>query len=161
LKTISRVALLVAAVAIAGCASTGTTTPPAASSPAPAPAPAAATVAAPGPDLPTLKVSVDCGACEVDPAVPAKIVESYSATAAKAGRKVTAAKEAKLVIKDYSARNGAARFFAGAMAGKDEIKAVITYQGKTYSVEEYYRNAWMGITAVAEKIGEMSFNELK
>lgn len=157
MKTTYRAALLAAAVAITGCASTGTTTTPATSTPAPAPAVPAANL----PELPTLKVSLDCGPCQVDPAIPGQIVDGYNAAAAKAGRKVTSAKEAQLVIKDYSARNNAARFLVGAMAGKDEIKAVVTYQGKTYNVEDYYRNAWMGISTLAAKIGDMTYGELK
>ncbi|MFM9879895.1 MAG: hypothetical protein ACKVOO_05735, partial [Burkholderiaceae bacterium] len=80
---------------------------------------------------------------------------------AKAGHKVSATKEANLVIKEYTARNDAARFLAGALAGKDEIKAVISYQGKTYAVEDYYRNAWLGIDVLAKKIGEMTHAEVK
>ncbi len=108
-----------------------------------------------------LKVAFDCGACEVKPTIPTLIVESYNAAAAKAGRKVSATKEANLTIKEYTARNDTARFLAGAFAGKDEIKAVVTYQDKTYFVEDYYRNAWLGIDNLAENIGEMTYIDLK
>ena len=112
-------------------------------------------------EMPTLKVAIDCGACEVKPTISALIVEGYNEAATKSGRKVSATKEANLTVKEYTARNDAARFLVGAMAGKDEIKAVITYQGKTYSVEDYYRNAWMGIDTLAKKIGELTYAELK
>ena len=95
------------------------------------------------------------------PTIPALIVEGYTEAARAAGRKVSATAEATLTIKEYTSRNDAARFFAGAFAGKDEIKVVIAYQGKTYAVEDYYRNAWLGIDTLAKKIGEMSYAELK
>ncbi len=140
-----------AALMIAGCASTtpGGTAPVGT-------APAAAVT-----EVPTLKVAVDCGKCEVKPTIPGLIVEGYNAAAAKAGHKVSATKEANLVIKEYTARNDAARFLAGAFAGKDEIKAVTTYQGKTHAVEDYYRNAWLGIDVLAKKIGEMTHAQIK
>ena len=143
------VLLLVSTAAfISGCASTTQTSPSA--------QPADSAV-----EVPALKVAIDCGACEVKPAIPALIVAGYNEAAAKSGRKVSATKDANLAIKEYTARNDAARFLVGAMAGKDEIKAVITYEGKTYSVEDYYRNAWMGIDTLAKKIGEMTYAELK
>jgi hypothetical protein len=141
-----------AALLIAGCASTtpgGT-----------APGGAAPTVAAVT-EVPTLKVALDCGKCEVKPTIPGLIVEGYNGAAAKAGHKVSATKEATLVVKEYTARNDAARFLAGAFAGKDEIKAELTYQGKTYAVEDYYRNAWLGIDVLAKKIGEMTHAQVK
>jgi hypothetical protein len=137
-----------AAVIVSGCANTTQTSPTA--------QPINTAV-----EMPALKVAIDCGACQVKPTIPALIAEGYNEAAAKSGRKVSATKEANLTIKEYTARNDAARFLAGAMAGKDEIKAVITYQGKTYSVEDYYRNAWMGIDTLAKKIGELSYAELK
>jgi hypothetical protein len=112
-------------------------------------------------EVPTLRVVVDCGVCAVKPTIPSLIIEGYNEAASKAGRKVSTTKEASLTIKEYTARSDAARFLAGAFAGKDEIKAVIAYQGKTYAVEDYYRNAWLGIETLAKKIGEMSYAEIK
>ena len=146
----NHLALLAVSIAavISGCAGTAQTTP-------------GAPTAASTEEVPTLKVAVDCGACQVKPSIPALIVESYNAAAAKDGRKVSAAKEASLTIKEYTARGDAARFLAGAFAGKDEIKAAITYQDKTFSIEDYYRNAWLGIDALARNIGEMAYGGLK
>ncbi|MFO0106972.1 MAG: hypothetical protein ACK52H_06830 [Burkholderiales bacterium] len=107
-------------------------------------------------EVPRLKVTVDCGNCDVKPTVSKLIIEGYNTAAAKSGRKVSESNEANLVIKEYSARSDAARFMAGALAGKDEIKAVVTYQGSNYSVEDYYRNAWQGIDTLAKKIGQMA-----
>lgn len=112
-------------------------------------------------EVPALKVSIDCGACTVKPTIPGLIVEGYNEAANKAGRKVSATSQASLTIKEYIARGDAARFLAGAFAGKDEIKVVIAHEGKTYAVEDYYRNAWLGIDTLAKKIGEMSYAELK
>lgn len=112
-------------------------------------------------EMPTLKVTVDCGTCTVKPTILGLIVEGYNEAATKAGRKVSATSQASVTIKEYAARGDAARFLAGAFAGKDEIKVVIAYEGKTYAVEDYYRNAWLGIDTLAKKIGEMSYAELK
>ncbi len=49
----------------------------------------------------------------------------------------------------------------GAFAGKDEIKAIITYDRKTFLVEDYYRNVLQGIDVLTRKIGAMSYAELK
>ena len=141
--------LVAGAAIVSGCATTTQT--------GPGPQPIAASKA----ELPALKVTVDCGPCVVKPTIPSLIVAGYNEAAAKAGRKVTTGKEANLTVKAYIAREDAARFLAGAFAGKDEIKAVIAYQGKTYSVEDYYRNAWLGIDTLAKKIGEMAYAELK
>lgn len=150
MKIKNHLGLLVVSVAafVSGCASNSQTVP--GTQPA-------ATVT----EVPTLKVAVDCGACEVKPTIPSLIVEGYNEAAAKSGAKLSATKEADLSIKEYTARNDTARFLVGAFAGKDEIKAVITYQGKSYPVEDYYRNAWLGIDTLARKIGEMAYTELK
>ena len=144
--------LAAAALVISGCATTAPGSPGATGTDAPA---------AVAQEVPSLKVTVDCGACQVKPIVPGLIVEGYNEAAAKAGQKVSSTQEATLVIKEYTARGDAARFFAGALAGKDEIKATVSYQGKTYTVEDYYRNAWLGIDALAKKIGQMTHAELK
>jgi len=141
--------LAAGAVILSGCATTA--------QPGSMQQPAAAAVA----EVPTLKVALDCGPCVVKPAIPSLIAGGYNEAVAKAGRKVSKEKEARLIVKEYVAREDGARFLAGAFAGKDEIKAVIVYQGKTYPVEDYYRNAWLGIDTLAKKIGEMAYAELK
>jgi hypothetical protein len=77
-----------------------------------------------------LKVTVDCGACAVKPSIPFVIIEGYNQAANNDGRKVSTTSEANLTIKAYTARDDAARLLFGAFAGKDEIKAVVAYQGK-------------------------------
>lgn len=115
----------------------------------------------PAAQVPTLAVKLDCGACEVRPTVPPLIVEGYNAAAVQAGAVVTADRQATMTIKAYEARSDAGRLLAGALAGKEEIKAEISYQDKKYAVEDYYRNAWQGIESLAKKIGEMAFDKLK
>jgi len=112
-------------------------------------------------DVPALKVTVDCGACAVKPSIPFLIIEGYNQAANNDGRKVSTTSEANLTIKAYTARDDAARLLFGAFAGKDEIKAVVAYHGKTYVLEDYYRNTIFGIDTLAKKIGEKSYAELK
>ena len=154
----NNVGIVVASVAIlvSGCASTTptTTNTNAGTGVGAQPTPLVA-------EVPALQVTIDCGTCAVKPTIPSLIVEGYNEAASKAGRKVSKVNYANLTIKEYVARGDAARFLAGAFAGKDEIKAVIAYQGKNYAVEDYYRNAWLGIDTLAKKIGEMSYAELK
>lgn len=109
---------------------------------------------------PTLAVTSDCGACVVRPTVPGLIQQGYRDAAAKAGVQLSADKQAALTIKDYADRNDAARFMVGIFAGKDAIKATVAAEDKTFVVEDYYRNAWLGIEALARKIGEMTFEEI-
>jgi hypothetical protein len=111
--------------------------------------------------VPSLKVVLDCGACEVRPTVPGLIQEGYNAAAADAGAKVSTSTEAVLTIKEYADRNDSARFFAGAFAGKDAIKATLVSGGKEFTIEDYYRNAWKGIESLAKKIGASAFEELE
>lgn len=111
--------------------------------------------------VPSLKVVLDCGACQVRPTIPALIQEGYNTAAADAGAKVSTSTEAVLTIKDYSDRSDGARFFAGAFAGKDEIKASLVAGGKEFAIQDYYRNAWKGIETLAKKIGASAFEELE
>ncbi len=173
----SRLLLVFIAAVLSACASkpqSGAAVQPApattatASTSATAGAPTTATPATSAPatsavvaDVPTLKVVLDCGACEVKPNIAGLVIDGYTQAAAKVGAKVSAANEATLTIKEYRARGDAARFFVGIFAGRDEIKAVITYQGKTFMVEDYYSNAWQGIDSVAKNIGEMAYGQLK
>ncbi len=132
---------------LAGCASSTVQTASTASGASKPPPPT---------EVPRLKVAIDCGGCAVRPVVRSLIIEGYNEAAAKAGHQVSATKEANLVIKEYTARSDAARFLAGAFAGKDEIKAVVSFEGKSFSVEDYYLNAWLGIEVLAKKIGAMT-----
>jgi hypothetical protein len=115
---------------------------------------------APPREVPRIRVIADCGTCVVKPGVPELIVEGYQAAAAGSGAKLMPGQEALVVIKEYAARDDTARFLAGAFAGKDEIKAAVAFQGKTFMVEDYYRNAWLGIDHLAKKIGEMVFERV-
>jgi hypothetical protein len=111
--------------------------------------------------VPTLKVELACGNCQVRANVPALIQEGYNTAAASAGAKVVPSSEAVLTIKEYSERGDAARFLVGAFAGKDEIKATVVAKDKQFSLEDYYRNAWQGIESLAQKIGATTFEQLQ
>jgi len=121
---------------------------------------ASATSAAP-PEVPGLKVVIDCGACKVRDNVPALIGAGYKEAAAGSGVQVAATPEAIVTIKEYAARSDGARFFAGAFAGKDLIRADVAYQEKKFTVTDYYRNAWLGIESLAKKIGGMIFEKMQ
>jgi hypothetical protein len=123
----------------------------------PAPDPVAG---AAGREVPSLKVVADCGACNVRPSVQHLIVEGYHRAAAESGAKVVASQEATVTIKEYSARDDAARFLVGVFAGKDEIKATVTSKDKKFEVEDYYMNRLLGIDALARKIGGMIFEQV-
>jgi hypothetical protein len=135
-----------ASLAISGCASTAPDSSP--------------RTQAPLREVPSLKVVTECGSCKVRPSVPGLIVEGYRNAAAKSGAKLVPGKEATLTIREYSARDDGARFVVGAFAGKDEIKATVNFQGKQFMVEDYYYTAWLGIEALARKIGEMTFERM-
>jgi hypothetical protein len=111
-------------------------------------------------DVPTLKVVVDCGGCKVKSDLKALVAEGYNGAASQAGAKVLPSKVATLTIKEYVARDDSARFWAGAFAGKDEIKAVLSYQGKQFPVEDYARMAFKGIDNVAKNVGEKAYEQL-
>jgi hypothetical protein len=111
-------------------------------------------------DVPAIKVVVDCGACQVRPEVPGYIAEGYARAAAEARARLAPNQEATVSIKYYAARDDAARFLFGVMAGKDEIRASVSFEGKEFFVEDYYVNAWLGIDYLASKIGGMVFEQL-
>jgi hypothetical protein len=142
----------VVSLVVSGCATQSPDSPGGAQAlPREAPARAAAR------EVPKVRVVLDCGACEVKPGIAELIVEGYEMAVSGAQAKIVAQREALVVIKEYSARDDAARFMLGAFAGKDEIKAAVAYQEKTFMVEDYYVNAWLGIDHLARKIGELVF----
>jgi hypothetical protein len=143
---ISTAAALAIAAVLAGCAAPGSQTS----------APAAAAR-----EVPALKVSFDCGTCQPRDNSAQLIAEGYNEAVTQAGAKVNPAMQAVLVVREYTARDDTARFLVGAFAGKDEIKASVTYGSQKFDVEDYYRNAWLGIDALARKIGELTFQNLK
>jgi hypothetical protein len=136
---------LILAAALAGGAAPAPTTSP----------------GAPAREVPALNVRFDCGACQPRADSGKLIAEGYNEAATQAGAKVNPAMEATLIVKEYTARDDAARFLVGAFAGKDEIKASVSYGTQHFEVEDYYRNAWLGIDALARKIGELAFQSLK
>lgn len=110
--------------------------------------------------VPSLQVKSDCGKCKIRNNIASLIIDGYNKAAINAGAKISSKSNAIITIKEYVERGDTERFLAGAFAGKDEIKASITYQGKDYFVEDYYRNAWLGIETLATKIGELTFEKM-
>lgn len=149
------------AALVAGCANTHSGAAPAGPSAPSSTAASAAKAAGSGPRMPKLVVKTDCGTCEVSESVQGYITDAYARLATEDGAQISSTEVATLTIRSYTARSGFARMTAGAFAGKDEIKAVIDFQGKTHEVEDYYRNAWQGIGQVAENIGELAYGKLK
>lgn len=115
---------------------------------------------APLTEVPHLKVLLDCGGCQVRPNAGDLIVDGYTEAVARAGAKLSRDLEATVSIKEYTARDDTARMLVGVFAGKDEIKAVVTFKGKRFEVEDYYRNAWFGINSLSRKIGELVFEKM-
>lgn len=116
---------------------------------------------APLAEVPSIKIVIDCAPCQVRPSVSPLILEGYREAATESGMQVSSTLEATVTIKQYSDRNDAARHLLGIFAGEDAIQANVTYQEKTFIVEDYYRNAWLGIESLAKKIGEMVFAQMK
>ena len=149
MKNVSWTGLFVIAtcVVLSGCATT---------SQAPSPSEQASNI-----QIPSLKVVIDCGSCQVRTNIPSLILDGYKEAAAKSGVFIAPTVDALVTIKKYSDRDDTVRLLVGIFAGKDEIQAVVTYQSKQFLVEDYYRNAWLGIESLATKIGWMIFEEIK
>lgn len=116
--------------------------------------------------VPDISVVIDCGDCQVRPSVPEAIHKGYAAAAFKAGVPIAGDAKLMLTIKGYTERGLAERsaLFAVsllvppvAFALKDEIKADALVDGKPVSLEYHYRVPFLGIDAVAQKLGERTF----
>jgi hypothetical protein len=115
--------------------------------------------------MPGLNVMIDCADCKVDPQVSAAIRQTYDTSAAKHGVSIDPAKQATFTIKEYTQRGGGQRavsILAGplAFALKDEIKGVVSLGARREPIDYTYRNPFLGISSVAKKVGEMSFDAL-
>lgn len=111
-------------------------------------------------EVPDIRIKLECGTCKVRENVTTLIAKGYKDAVTKAGKKISATKFLDVSITDYTDRNDAARVLAGVFAGKDEIKTKVTNEGQSFVVEDYYRNAWLGIEHLSEKIGKMIFEKI-
>jgi hypothetical protein len=102
-----------------------------------------------------------CGICEAPDTVPNLIAQGYAKAAAKSGKTVSSAAEATVAITVFTRRPPDARIKFGAFAGKDELKALVTYKNKRFEVEDSYSNALMGMNSLALRIGEMVFKKIR
>lgn len=113
--------------------------------------------------VPGISVVMDCGQCQVAPAIPDLIRTAYADAAAKAGVAIAGDAQMAVTIKEYKDRSMTIRalsVLAGPLAFslKDEIKAVALVDGKPVALEYSYRVPFWGIETVATKLGEMSFD---
>lgn len=118
--------------------------------------------ATPPKSVPGIAVVVDCGDCHVRPSVPELIRTAYASAAAKSGASIADDKAITLTITDYTERSLAMRslsLIAGplALALKDEIRAVAVIDGTPLPLDYSVRLPFLGIEAVASKLGELSF----
>lgn len=104
---------------------------------------------------------LDCGPYQVRENVPSLIIASYNAEAASDKRVVSPARQAVLKITGYSERNTAARILVGVFAGKDEIRGVVEYDGKTFDFDEASRSSFTDIESAARELGETIYDELE
>lgn len=109
--------------------------------------------------VPKLKVVNNC-ACSVPQDIPGLIGAGYNIAAHNAGKPVNAEDEAVFSIIKFSKRDSAARLLGGVFAGKDEITGVVSYKGRTFTVNEYYVNIIQTIDDAANKVGLYAFNGL-
>ena len=116
--------------------------------------------------VPDISVVIDCGDCQVRSSVPEAIHKGYIAAALKAGVPIAGDAKVTLTIKDYTERGLAERsaiFVVSllvppvALVLKDEIKADALVDGKRMPLEYHYRVPFRGIEAVAQKLGERTF----
>ncbi len=109
--------------------------------------------------VPKLKVVNNC-ACSVPQDIPGLIGAGYNIAAHNAGKPVNAEDEAVFSIIKFSKRDSAARLLGGVFAGKDEITGVVSYKGRTFTVNEYYINIIQTIDDATNKVGLYAFNGL-
>ncbi|QCP54949.1 hypothetical protein FAZ95_32000 [Trinickia violacea] len=116
--------------------------------------------------MPDISIVIDCGSCQVRPTVPEAIHNGYAAAAAKAGVPIAGDTKVTLTIKDYTERGIAERSAIlvvsllvppVSLLLKDEIKADALIDGKQMPLEYHYRVPFRGIEAVAQKLGERTF----
>lgn len=110
--------------------------------------------------VPSLKVVVDCGPCDVRANVPGLIADSYSKEAAYEDTPVSKDSEAVLKILVYRARNDFLRHWLGWKIGADRIKAVIYFQDRGIVIDEKFFTGLSGVEDLARLIGRTAFDKL-
>lgn len=153
MRIITHVSIIATAILIAGCAA------PTAPIQTSASATAASTEQA---KVPSLKVVTNCGKCEVDPRIPILINESYAAAAEKAGMSIDGQSVATLTITQFSKRMVLIRLLGPlSTLMPDAIQATLEINGRSVTIDENVRLPLRGMDAVANKVGEASFESLK
>lgn len=117
-------------------------------------------VVAPDFPLPTLKLVLDCGDCQMEEKIRALVEGAYLDGADKTQAKIDENLEpATYTVKSYRTR-GKARYFIGALAGADYIKGTLSCEGQEIEVGDTAVSAINGIEAVAHNVGEEAFKKL-
>lgn len=112
------------------------------------------------PKVPMLNVEWACGQCQAGDAVKEALLAGYAEAAKEAGAELDTGSPATLKVDDYSERTGAARMLLGVFAGKDMIRGEVSYQGKSFLVEDSARSTVFGIETVARNVGKDSLKGL-
>lgn len=154
LKSLTAAGLALSLSILSGCASA-----PASHQQSLNSAPATTSSSSSSSSVPKLKVVNNC-ACSVPQDIPGLIGAGYNIAAHNAGKPVNAEDEAVFSITKFSKRDSAARLLGGVFAGKDEITGVVSYKGRTFTVNEYYVNIIQTIDDAANKVGLYAFNGL-
>ncbi|ALP66018.1 hypothetical protein AN416_26335 [Paraburkholderia caribensis] len=82
------------------------------------------------------------------------MIDAFERQADKDGLKiVSTGVQVRITIEEYSARSSAARFWFGALAGSDHIKAMVDVGDASFGVEDTARTTINGIDVVAEDVG--------
>lgn len=110
--------------------------------------------------LPKLEIVADCGECVINDNVRAEIEKAYVDQAQKGGLQINQKDKANLRITEYLERSSGARIMFGMLAGKDLIKASLSYKDAKHEVEDTARSALNGIGAVASEVGKQAYVKL-
>ncbi len=98
--------------------------------------------------------AVDSNGFPVSASVRAGVIEAFEQQAHKDGLKiVSTGVPVRIKVKDYSVRSSTARFWFGALAGSDHIRATVEIGEASFEVEDTARSAINGIDVVARNIG--------
>ena len=98
--------------------------------------------------------TVDSNGHPVSASVRAGVIEAFERQADKDGLKiVSTGVQVKIKVEEYSTRSSAARFWFGALAGSDHIKAMVDVGDASFEVEDTARTTINGIEVVAEDVG--------
>jgi hypothetical protein len=109
-----------------------------------------------GTTIPMLDIVFDCGDCKPDPKMKALIYGSYIDEAELEKAAIDYKVLATLKITKFTSR-GKARFFLGALAGRDHILGSLECNGKPIEISDTAISAVNGIESVALNVGKDAY----